>query len=93
MSELQNTMQNSEIQNPSDYRGGPGRYVVVGPDGCRWPRKAASSPSSESGGEDPAAVVEMVEQPAKVMRIGWMIKQLLEEVRAAPLDRSQPGAG
>ena len=28
----------------------------------------------------------MVQQPAKVMRIGTMIKQLLEEVRAAPLD-------
>ncbi len=28
----------------------------------------------------------MVEQPAKVMRIGTMIKQLLEEVRGAPLD-------
>jgi hypothetical protein len=29
-----------------------------------------------------------VEQPAKVMRIGSMIKQLLEEVRAAPLDEA-----
>jgi hypothetical protein len=29
---------------------------------------------------------ETVEQPAKVMRIGSMIKQLLEEVRKAPLD-------
>jgi len=29
---------------------------------------------------------EAVEQPAKVMRIGSMIKQLLDEVRAAPLD-------
>ena len=29
---------------------------------------------------------ELVEQPAKVMRIGSMVKQLLEEVRAAPLD-------
>ena len=29
---------------------------------------------------------ETVEQPAKVMRIGSMIKQLLEEVRHAPLD-------
>lgn len=28
----------------------------------------------------------MVGQPAKVMRIGNMIKQLLEEVRSAPLD-------
>ena len=30
----------------------------------------------------------MIEQPAKVMRIGSMIKQLLEEVRAAPLDEA-----
>ena len=28
----------------------------------------------------------MVEQPAKVMRIGSMVKQLLDEVRQAPLD-------
>jgi hypothetical protein len=28
----------------------------------------------------------MVEQPAKVMRIGSMIRQLLEEVKSAPLD-------
>jgi hypothetical protein len=28
----------------------------------------------------------MISQPDKVMRIGTMIKQLLEEVRAAPLD-------
>jgi hypothetical protein len=33
-----------------------------------------------------AQMVEAVEQPAKVMRIGSMIKQLLEEVRQAPLD-------
>ena len=33
-------------------------------------------------------VTDMVEQPAKVMRIGTMIKQLLEEVRAAPLDEA-----
>ncbi|NMO01763.1 bacterial proteasome activator family protein [Gordonia sp. TBRC 11910] len=35
---------------------------------------------------DKPSVADMVEQPAKVMRIGTMIKQLLEEVRAAPLD-------
>jgi hypothetical protein len=29
---------------------------------------------------------EAVQQPAKVMRIGAMIRQLLEEVRRAPLD-------
>ncbi|WP_193046828.1 bacterial proteasome activator family protein [Mycolicibacterium baixiangningiae] len=32
------------------------------------------------------SLADLVEQPAKVMRIGTMIKQLLEEVRAAPLD-------
>lgn len=33
--------------------------------------------------DDPTAAVE---EPAKVMRLGMMIKQLLEEVRSAPLD-------
>ncbi|KQY07280.1 hypothetical protein ASD37_14610 [Mycobacterium sp. Root135] len=35
---------------------------------------------------DGKSLSDLVEQPAKVMRIGTMIKQLLEEVRAAPLD-------
>ena len=35
---------------------------------------------------DGKSLTDLVEQPAKVMRIGTMIKQLLEEVRAAPLD-------
>jgi hypothetical protein len=33
-------------------------------------------------------VVEAVEQPAMVMRIGAMTKQLLDEVRQAPLDQA-----
>lgn len=35
-----------------------------------------------------SSLTDLVEQPAKVMRIGTMIKQLLEEVRAAPLDEA-----
>lgn len=35
---------------------------------------------------DERSITDLVEQPAKVMRIGTMIKQLLDEVRAAPLD-------
>jgi hypothetical protein len=35
---------------------------------------------------DSADVGEAVQSPAKVMRIGSMVKQLLDEVRAAPLD-------
>ncbi len=38
--------------------------------------------------EDSANVAELVEQPAKVMRIGSMIKQLLDEVKSAPLDEA-----
>jgi Bacterial proteasome activator len=40
--------------------------------------------SSGEGPEEP--VQEEIEQPAKVLRIGSMVKQLLDEVRAAPLD-------
>jgi hypothetical protein len=64
----------------------PQQVVVVGPDG----RPVGAIPVG--GGEDDGpqdagtSLGEMVEQPAKVMRIGTMIKQLLEEVRAAPLD-------
>jgi hypothetical protein len=35
-----------------------------------------------------ASVTDLVNQPAKVMRIGNMIRQLLEEVRSAPLDEA-----
>ncbi len=68
----------------ADFGNRP-NVVVVGPDGL--PVEGAS-PGGD--GEQPASserpVTEMVEQPAKVMRIGSMIRQLLEEVRAAPLD-------
>jgi hypothetical protein len=40
-------------------------------------------------GSQPAGhptVADMVDQPAKVMRIGTMVKQLLDEVKSAPLD-------
>ncbi len=45
-----------------------------------------SGEDEEQEGERPDR--EAVEQPAKVMRIGSMIKQLLEEVRQAPLDEA-----
>jgi hypothetical protein len=46
----------------------------------------APSDLGQEGGEPGELVGDYVEQPAKVMRIGSMIKQLLEEVRQAPLD-------
>jgi hypothetical protein len=55
------------------------RVVVVTPEGM-----GIAEPRTHDGeGTNPA---DLVEQPAKVMRIGSMIKQLLEEVRNAPLD-------
>ena len=59
----------------------PPQVLVVGPDGIPVMGK-----QDDEGGERERPVTEMVEQPAKVMRIGSMIRQLLEEVRAAPLD-------
>ena len=62
------------------------RVVVVGPDGMPiggQPEGGLASADDQQGG-----LTDLVEQPAKVMRIGTMIKQLLEEVRAAPLDEA-----
>jgi hypothetical protein len=61
----------------------PGRpqVVVVGPDGM-----AIGTSQDEQGDGSERPITEMVEQPAKVMRIGSMIRQLLEEVKSAPLD-------
>jgi len=42
-------------------------------------------PAQEAEQEGPT---EMVSEPAKVMRIGSMVKQLLDEVKAAPLDQA-----
>jgi hypothetical protein len=49
------------------------------------PRLMAMAQDSDHDADD-RSITDLVEQPAKVMRIGTMIKQLLEEVRAAPLD-------
>jgi Protein of unknown function (DUF2587) len=74
---------------PEQSRDGddPRTVVVVGPDGRPVGTMQVAGEGHEESGEaeDPA---KLVEHPAKVMRIGSMIKQLLEEVRAAPLDEA-----
>jgi hypothetical protein len=57
------------------------RVLVVTPAGM-----AVEGPPDDDGDEN--SITRMVEQPAKVMRLGSMIKQLLEEVRTAPLDEA-----
>ena len=68
----------SSVRETSDPAS---RVVVVGPGAM------ASEGPSDDGGEH-RSITDLVEQPAKVMRIGTMIKQLLDEVKAAPLDEA-----
>jgi hypothetical protein len=75
---------------------GEDQIVVVGPDGQPVGTIPASAlpgliEGSDDGDDDEDGerhITELVEQPAKVMRIGSMIRQLLEEVKAAPLDEA-----
>jgi hypothetical protein len=62
------------------------RVVVIGPDGMAS-SEAGLSPDGDED-EETRHITELVEQPAKVMRIGSMIRQLLEEVKSAPLDEA-----
>ncbi len=79
------------------------QVVVVGPDGKpvgTVPASALSdagvdlsgAPEGDAetgeGRDEERAITDLVEQPAKVMRIGSMIRQLLEEVKSAPLDEA-----
>ena len=67
-------------EQPDETSGddqGVGQIVIVGPDG---------QPIATAEESNEPSVADLIEQPAKVMRVGSMIKQLLEEVRSAPLD-------
>jgi hypothetical protein len=76
-------MAENEQQSPEAEQGHT--VLVVGPDGRPVGSVDLDEQQVEGGAEDPS---KLIEQPAKVMRIGSMIKQLLEEVRAAPLDEA-----
>ncbi|MGL5817742.1 MAG: bacterial proteasome activator family protein [Phycicoccus sp.] len=69
------------------------RVVVVTPDGMGVAHQPSggdhasdADPAADRARRTPGNPADLVEQPAKVMRIGSMVKQLLEEVRSAPLD-------
>jgi hypothetical protein len=69
------------------------QVVIVGPDGQpvgTVPSSvlAAAQQEAEQDDDEERHITELVEQPAKVMRIGSMIRQLLDEVKAAPLDEA-----
>ncbi|MBA2573894.1 MAG: bacterial proteasome activator family protein [Nocardioidaceae bacterium] len=58
------------------------RVVVVGPN------QMGVAGGEDEDGDGVRSVADLVEQPDKVMRIGSMIRQLLEEVKSAPLDEA-----
>ncbi|MGH8988253.1 MAG: bacterial proteasome activator family protein [Acidimicrobiales bacterium] len=62
--------------SPDEVLPGPGRPSPAGALG------------TGTGEEGPDERRESIEQPGKVMRIGTMVKQLLDEVRQAPLDEA-----
>jgi hypothetical protein len=66
----------------SPQEQGRPQVVIVGPDGMA----VGGGAEEADGSAAERSITEMVEQPAKVMRIGSMIRQLLEEVKSAPLD-------
>jgi hypothetical protein len=75
------TSSNAEGQQDDDPR-----VVVVGPNQMAF--ASAGGDGDDPEDNDGRSVADLVEQPAKVMRIGGMIRQLLEEVKSAPLDEA-----
>ncbi|MFF0295645.1 bacterial proteasome activator family protein [Kitasatospora sp. NPDC004615] len=91
---MTNPMNERSQQEPHQASSGKSedspKVLIVGPDGMAVGTAPVGGLGRSDDDDEPRElpVTEMVEQPAKVMRIGSMIKQLLEEVRAAPLDEA-----
>jgi hypothetical protein len=75
------TEQRPDQTPDADANGDDSRVVVIGPD------HMAVAGGAEDDDQE-RQVTDLVEQPAKVMRIGSMIRQLLEEVKSAPVDEA-----
>src|SRR5215210_184979 len=60
------------------------RILIIDPQGSQVSGQAAEASQGDDDGNE--QVTDLVEEPAKVMRIGSMIRMLLEEVKAAPVD-------
>jgi hypothetical protein len=59
------------------------------PDDARLVEAPDPPPTTSGAGSEEQT--EAIERPAKLLRIGSMVKQLLEEVRQAPLDEASRG--
>lgn len=92
--ERANPQPDERRDDSSDHGGRPdgtptAHPQVVTPDGTAVPAdRTPESTDDEDEMNEAEAVVGQVEEPAKVMRIGGMVKRLLDEVRDAPLDEA-----
>jgi Bacterial proteasome activator len=77
------------MSTPQDQQPEADHIMVIGPDGQPVAVPADAVADDDEGGDSAERLTGLVEQPAKVMRIGRMVQQLLEEVKSAPLD--EPG--
>src|SRR3954471_13278697 len=75
-------MSTQQPEQPQDPR-----IMIIDPQGSQVAGQLAGASQGED--DDSEQVTDLVEEPAKVMRIGSMIRMLLEEVKAAPVD--EPG--
>jgi hypothetical protein len=79
----------NDLTSPTGADGAPLRPEIV--EGTT-PSSLSGPPPTEAGAEgqpdEPDQPNESIERPAKLLRIGSMVKQLLEEVRQAPLDEA-----
>ncbi|GAB2591761.1 bacterial proteasome activator family protein [Microlunatus antarcticus] len=82
------TNENEQQGQPGGVAGATedGRVYVVTPQAM-----AVEGPPAAAGDEAPvtaSSITDQVSEPAKVMRIATMIRQLLDEVKSAPLDEA-----
>jgi hypothetical protein len=88
MADQEQPDQQSDDQSPPAVAGQTedGRVYVVTPQSMAVERAPEPKDEAEDVEQDEQSITDMVGQPAKVMRIGNMIRQLLDEVKSAPLD-------
>lgn len=77
-----------ERSTPDDHAARAAEAEAPDSDGAPRPRVVISSEEGVAMADTSEDPTQGVPEPAKVMRIGTMIKQLLEEVKAAPLDEA-----
>jgi len=73
---------------PDDAPTTPGATEALQPEVVEPALLAVTGSEADGSDAEAEEQLESIEQPAKLLRIGSMVKQLLEEVRQAPLDEA-----